>query len=61
MEFFSSLVQVLMLSFTNLQKSPDFMLVYIKKAALLIKQGRTYYFNENLFTERKRFRLLSQR
>ena len=61
MEFFSSLVQVLMLSFTNLQKSPDFMLVYIKKAALLIKQGRTYYFKENLFTERKRFRLLSQR
>ena len=37
------------------------MLVYIKKAALLIKQGRTYYFKENLFTERKRFRLLSQR
>lgn len=36
------------------------MLVYIKKAALL-KQSRTYYFKGKLFTERKRFRLLSQR
>ena len=47
MEFFSSLVQVLMLSFTNLQKSPDFTpFSKHKKAVLLIKQDRTLSIKE---------------